>query len=671
MYIQRIIDKNIGPLADVDICMPFDKNRNPKPIILVGENGSGKSTFLSNIVDSFYELARQYFRDAINTDELGNRDGYYKVISPLEIRFNQQFLFSIVYFEEGITYLYKTGKIDFSRFKELSNIKDDANIIENKWSSDDNIKAVIGENKEQIMMMFNNGIICYFSPDRYEEPFWLGTSYYDQKRLHPEIHSRYSGQIMNPIMPSSSGQENLQWLLDVIADSRIDIYIDEIDGILKGKAREVSSITYVMRNNIEKVMSEILGEPDGVYFDLNIRQTYQGRFCIKRKKDETLIAPTMNSLSTGQLALFNMFATIIRYADNNDVRKSISLENISGIVIIDEIELHLHTSLQKEVLPRLIHLFPKVQFIITTHSPLFLLGMEDLFGSEGYEIYQLPEAVKINVERFSEFKRAYQYFSKTNKYQIQIRDAINKSVGNALVITEGPTDWKHMKAAKNALSQKEENKALFSGLNFDFLEYESPNGESNGTVQLNMGAKTLLSMCEMFSKIPQKRKLIFVADRDQEDINKKMGNETIGFKDWGNHVYSFVLPVPESRKSTPNICIEHYYSNQEIKTKYEENNIQRRLFMGNEFDSRGNGLDNKFFCCNRNICGKEKINIIEGSTKERVILMTDHSENPTNYALPKNEFAELVLTKAHGFDKFNFDNFLLIFEVIKKILEKS
>ena len=26
MYIQRIIDKNIGPLADVDICMPFDKN---------------------------------------------------------------------------------------------------------------------------------------------------------------------------------------------------------------------------------------------------------------------------------------------------------------------------------------------------------------------------------------------------------------------------------------------------------------------------------------------------------------------------------------------------------------------------------------------------------------------------------------------------------------------
>lgn len=43
-----------------------------------------------------------------------------------------------------------------------------------------------------------------------------------------------------------------------------------------------------------------------------------------------------------------MFSTIVRYADRNDLNKSIHLENITGIVIIDEIELHLHTSLQKK-----------------------------------------------------------------------------------------------------------------------------------------------------------------------------------------------------------------------------------------------------------------------------------------------------------------------------------
>lgn len=41
-----------------------------------------------------------------------------------------------------------------------------------------------------------------------------------------------------------------------------------------------------------------------------------------------------------------------------------------GIVLIDEIELHLHPTLQQEVLQRLRKTFPKIQFIVTTHSPL-------------------------------------------------------------------------------------------------------------------------------------------------------------------------------------------------------------------------------------------------------------------------------------------------------------
>lgn len=43
-----------------------------------------------------------------------------------------------------------------------------------------------------------------------------------------------------------------------------------------------------------------------------------------------------------------------------------------GIVLIDEIELHLHPTLQQEVLQRLRKTFPKIQFIVTTHSPLVI-----------------------------------------------------------------------------------------------------------------------------------------------------------------------------------------------------------------------------------------------------------------------------------------------------------
>lgn len=46
-----------------------------------------------------------------------------------------------------------------------------------------------------------------------------------------------------------------------------------------------------------------------------------------------------------------------------------------GIVLIDEIETHLHLQLQKTVLPLLTKLFPNIQFIVTTHSPFALSSL--------------------------------------------------------------------------------------------------------------------------------------------------------------------------------------------------------------------------------------------------------------------------------------------------------
>lgn len=46
-----------------------------------------------------------------------------------------------------------------------------------------------------------------------------------------------------------------------------------------------------------------------------------------------------------------------------------------GIVLIDELDLHLHPSLQQDVLLRFTHTFPKVQFIIATHSPLIVTNL--------------------------------------------------------------------------------------------------------------------------------------------------------------------------------------------------------------------------------------------------------------------------------------------------------
>jgi hypothetical protein len=50
--------------------------------------------------------------------------------------------------------------------------------------------------------------------------------------------------------------------------------------------------------------------------------------------------------------------------------------DIFGIVLIDEIDLHLHPSLQRALIPRLRKVFPRVQWIVTTHSPLVLANFD-------------------------------------------------------------------------------------------------------------------------------------------------------------------------------------------------------------------------------------------------------------------------------------------------------
>lgn len=51
--------------------------------------------------------------------------------------------------------------------------------------------------------------------------------------------------------------------------------------------------------------------------------------------------------------------------------------DMQGVVLIDEIETHLHLELQKRILKILLTIFPRIQFIVTTHSPFILSSLEN------------------------------------------------------------------------------------------------------------------------------------------------------------------------------------------------------------------------------------------------------------------------------------------------------
>ena len=669
MYIKKLVYQNVGPIEDATIEPSFNSDGTPKPLILVGENGTGKSTILSNIVDSFYERAGAAYSNVRENDKAGGYQ-YFKAILPGEIHVGKQGMFSCVLFQnenERFPYFFKSGdlKEDFIN-ERLPGIS----LKGLPWKDAVNYKGIRISQKET-EKIFNTNVICYFGPDRYEKPEWMGDRYYESiEIMHPSVEQRFNRILKNSITVKNVAEVNLQWLLDVIADSRVDVSITVSENKTEVRTDANLGLVSYFRSslsNLEKIMASVLGTR--INFRLNPRSAGGSRFQIC-KDDGEVISPSLDALSTGQIALFNLFATIIRYAENNNINNSVDLKRIAGIVVIDEIELHLHSKLQYEVLPKLIQLFPKVQFIITTHAPLFLLGMEDTFGESGFDIYELPYANKITAERFSEFRNAFSYYEKTATYESEVSKVV-KQLSNkkgTLVITEGSTDWKHMKAAYEALKQIPEYKELFDGLNFDFFEYEDENSDSDTRYKISMGCKQLVNICKNLADIPGTTRYIFIADNDDQKTASLLSSEGHDFKKWSDNVFSFTLPVPDSRKSTPEICIEHLYSNEEIKTEYCDfpDKVAKRLYLGNEFDKRGVSLDGDKLCGSQNFCGEESISIIDGSGKKKVTRILDKEE--INIAMPKSKFASLVYSKTPPFNNFDFKNFIPIFKTIKEII---
>lgn len=48
-----------------------------------------------------------------------------------------------------------------------------------------------------------------------------------------------------------------------------------------------------------------------------------------------------------------------------------------GIILIDEVDLHLHPEWQREFLPKLLNTFPQIQFVVSTHSPFIIQSLND------------------------------------------------------------------------------------------------------------------------------------------------------------------------------------------------------------------------------------------------------------------------------------------------------
>lgn len=103
------------------------------------------------------------------------------------------------------------------------------------------------------------------------------------------------------------------------------------------------------------------------YTDLRVRRLPTPHLTVK-KSGVTL---SLSQLSDGEQRLIALVADIARRMAIADPGASNPLA-VEAVILLDEVEQHLHPALQREVLPRLTRAFPKAQLIVTTHSPQVL-----------------------------------------------------------------------------------------------------------------------------------------------------------------------------------------------------------------------------------------------------------------------------------------------------------
>ena len=625
-FLEKAIFINRAPFKHLELNFK-EKGVN----VLSAVNGRGKTTILSHIVDAFYELARPIFPNQFK----GIENLYYRYSSPLDIIEDSKTSVVFLRFKNDSQvwdYVDIRNKIEKDEYEKICS--------DNKVAYDDIVKSLEKEGnikkwskdakQESINAIFSNNLLTYFPAYRYETPGFLNDPYKFELSFKKDLD--ISGYLPNDIEIISDLRSLSNWLMDIILD--LQLY--------------KSDSSKQLRNNFNLILSKTLsGKISGdCRIGIGPRNNAGSRISIVQDKSNKIneIYPSIFNISSGEAALLCLFGELLHQADNNN-----KLLDISGIVLVDEVDKHLHIKLQKETLPQLFNLFPNIQFIVSSHSPFLNMGLADE-AIERTQVFDLDNNGFICEPKNNKlYQDVYEMMIKDNQRFAEKYTELEKELAKnskPIVITEGKTDIKHILKAKEKLG--------ITDIDFETIECENqPDGDSN-----------LIALLEQLGKVARNNKVIGIFDRDKETTIKKIECNGQYVKEYGHGVYAFCIPVPKTRleKGQDKISIEYLYSDEEIKTILENG---CRLFFGTEFNVR-TGLyngDEQYVLCNQSGRGVDKI--IENNGGQSVY---DKSEN--NYLAKKDDFAEAIKNDKINISNESWNNFNPIFDTIRDILKR-
>lgn len=627
MYIKKIKISGYGSIDSFDYSFSKDGNGNPRPLVLLGKNGSGKSLVLANLVDALVEIKRKVYPGGILEV---NGSNYYKVGKKTYVKSDKLESVVNIDFENNDKTLHFHDVMSRDPEKSLKdgNITREVGTLfdHNRFKDNGFDKGLRGEIS---VKDFEEGEYLYFPVDRYYVPNWFNPDNYTKI----DYDSNGSvGKSNKNIIKINIADNIYRWLYKLF--SRCDYLL--ING-------GVAPIVDQVQNHINNIVSLIKGKGSAIG-------------TIDRKTDNIPVRiygqtiADIKNLSSGEMNLLSMFSSIIKEYDENHAITNPS--EINGICIIDEIDLNLHIEQQANVLPKLIKLFPKIQFIISTHSPFFVKGMFENYGND-VDFVEMPSGRVINDWfDFGEIKEAIKalqdsgnLIEKIEKHEKEYQELL-KDKNRILVLTEGKTDAKYIIKAFEKLNRSKGDLTI---------ETADRDDMGHGDTQLDQLIQAQRTLGKNANKI------IAVFDDDDKTIKDKYPSNQLTEIVPGK-VYAFRIPTPNKRSGESNISIEHYFTNEELRTADENG---RRMYQLGEFYPTGPLKTDTSKTCvyvARNHNKHSDNYVLSGSDDKKVTSL----DGTINYSLSKNDFCDKVVNDVEGFDTFDFSDFALILDTIEQ-----
>ncbi|MFK7983715.1 MAG: AAA family ATPase [Saprospiraceae bacterium] len=335
MRIKNIKIKNYRGILDEEI--EFNKQVN----VFIGGNGAGKTTLLEAIVACLLKIINSKATPSQNRNyTLTNKDiNYHKTHSSL------------------------LALLEFSSFNKTWNVP-----LSLKIGLNQTPKSEIGTLFTSFKVELNNKL----SNSNFTLPI---VKYYLANRNAISYHQSNSTSTkiyQNPILESWDN-----FIHDKITYSKFFKWFSENEIQELRLQRDEDSFEYKspiinnVRIAIQKAFKKLNGKDYLVKSEAIKRNgTNQLVPTIALQEKRSKVKEILDNKSAGEKAIITLIADIAynlsiahNFSSNEDFLKG------SGIVLIDEIEAHLHPSWQRKIIPLLTDLFPNIQFFITTHSP--------------------------------------------------------------------------------------------------------------------------------------------------------------------------------------------------------------------------------------------------------------------------------------------------------------